>query len=160
MKLKVVLDCNVFLQAVTSLRGPARLCLDYLEAGDYGLYVSADILSEVKEVLARPVIRRQFKKLTDEKVDEFMALVLAKATLVYSVPTLFSFSRDPDDEPYLNLAIHIQADYLVTRDNDLLALQAEPDSQLNPFRLLGPNIQIVNPNEFTTILWNRAVADE
>jgi predicted nucleic acid-binding protein len=33
-------------------------------------------------------------------------------------------SRDPDDEAYLNLALAGQAQYLVTRDHDLLDLAA------------------------------------
>ena len=35
---------------------------------------------------------------------------------------MFTLARDPDDEPYLNLAIAVSADYLVTRDNDMLDL--------------------------------------
>lgn len=34
----------------------------------------------------------------------------------------FEYPRDPQDEPFLNLAIEVEADYLISRDPDLLDL--------------------------------------
>lgn len=53
------------------------------------------------------------------------------------------FPRDPNDEPILNLAIQVKADYLVERDRDLLDL-----GQSAYFRLLFPFIKIVDPLVF------------
>jgi len=50
------------------------------------------------------------------------------------------YARDPDDEPVLNLAIHVKADYLVARDKDLLDLDRDRD-----FRLIYPFLRIVTP---------------
>ena len=48
--------------------------------------------------------------------------------------------RDPNDQPFLILAYHATADYLVTRDPDLLALKDESE------------IPIVTPSELRAIL--------
>ena len=53
------------------------------------------------------------------------------------------YLRDPDDEPVLNLAIHVRADYLVVRDKDLLELATDRD-----FRLLYSFLKIVTPAAF------------
>ena len=55
------------------------------------------------------------------------------------VPVSFRY-RDPDDEPYLNLAIAVSADYLVTRDNDLLDLMQD-----SAFRVRFPSLTILDP---------------
>ena len=51
------------------------------------------------------------------------------------VPAIFTLIRDPDDEPYLNLAIAVSAEYLVTRDNDMLDLMKDPEFRTNIPRL-------------------------
>ncbi len=48
------------------------------------------------------------------------------------VGTSITLVRDPKDEPYLNLAAECQADYLVSRDRDLLeGAYAIPRTMLN-----------------------------
>jgi predicted nucleic acid-binding protein len=42
------------------------------------------------------------------------------AVRVDEVETSITLVRDPKDEPYLNLAAHVEADFLVSRDPDLL----------------------------------------
>jgi predicted nucleic acid-binding protein len=56
------------------------------------------------------------------------------------VPKAFSYERDPHDEPYLNLAIAVDAQYLVSRDKDLLDLMAD-----SAFRGQYPGLSIVDP---------------
>ena len=48
--------------------------------------------------------------------------------------------RDPNDQPFLILAYHAAADYLVTKDPDLLALKDESE------------ISIITPSELRVIL--------
>ena len=40
---------------------------------------------------------------------------------------MFSLARDPDDEPYLNLALTANVDFLVPWDKDLLDLMQDED---------------------------------
>src|SRR5262245_32761689 len=113
----------VFFQATARPTGPAaRLFLDFVEAGRLALYVSDAILDEVRDVLSRPRIRAKNPALTDEAVAEFCDRVRHVAQKIDPVPATFALARDPDDEPYLNLAIAAAADYLVTRDKDMLDL--------------------------------------
>jgi predicted nucleic acid-binding protein len=49
-------------------------------------------------------------------------------------------SRDPKDEPYLNLALATGANHLVTRDKDLLDLMHD-----ETFRAQHPGLQIIDP---------------
>jgi len=43
-----VFDCTVFVQAALSRKGPAYACLSLVEAEHVTLYVSSDILDEVR----------------------------------------------------------------------------------------------------------------
>jgi putative PIN family toxin of toxin-antitoxin system len=131
----------VFFQASARPTGPAaRLFIDFVEAGRLALYVSDAIIEEVQDVLGRPRIRAKNPAITDETVDEFCNRVRLVALTIDPVPTSFTLARDPDDEPYLNLAIAAAADYLVTRDNDMLDLM-----QNAAFRSQYPTLTILDP---------------
>lgn len=64
----------------------------------------------------------------------------------------FSYSRDPDDEPYLNLAIEVKADYLVSRDNDLLDLMDWNKEAGREFQKQFRLLKIVSPQEFLQVM--------
>jgi putative PIN family toxin of toxin-antitoxin system len=131
----------VFLQASTRQGGPAaRLFIDYVEGGHLILYVSDAILDEVRDVLGRPQIRAKNPALTDETVDEFLVRVAQVAQKIDNVPATFTLPRDPDDEPYLNLALATAAEYLVTRDKDMLDLMQD-----SAFRAQYPTLTILTP---------------
>jgi len=63
------------------------------------------------------------------------------------VPSVYSLPRDLDDEPYLNLALAADADYLVTWDKDLLDLMQD-----TTFRAQYPRLTILNPVALLQIL--------
>jgi predicted nucleic acid-binding protein len=54
-----------------------------------------------------------------------------------------SLSRDPTDEPYLDLAVVTGASFLVSRDKDLLALMDDVS-----FRDAHPGLSIIDPSAF------------
>ena len=70
----------------------------------------------------------------------FCERVQQVAQRIDPVPALFALPRDPDDEPYLNLAIAAGADYLVTRDNDMLDLMQDAT-----FLAQHPTLTILDP---------------
>ena len=105
------------------------------------LYVSPAILAEVQDVIGRPKIRAKFRQLTDDVVAEFVARIERIAVRVDEVGTDITLARDPKDEPYLNLAAHSQADYLVSRDRDLLEGAGTLKKKM-------PNLRIVDPVAF------------
>jgi uncharacterized protein len=145
---RAVFDCMVFLQASTRPTGPAaRLFIDYVERGRLSLYVSDVIVEEVRDVLGRPGIRAKNPAITDETVSGFCRRVWQVGQRINFVPTTFVLARDPDDEPYLNLAIAAGADYLVTRDNDMLDLMQDA-----AFRTQYPALTILDPVALLRIL--------
>ena len=111
----VVFDTMILYQATASLTGPAAELLRRLEAGQFILYVSDEILDEAHDVLSRPKLRSKNPRVTDETVRETFDLLDRLAQTVSDVLSLFSMPRDPDYEPYLNLAIATDADYLGER---------------------------------------------
>lgn len=144
---KVVFDCMIYFQATARPNGPAAACLMLLDAGLIELAVSEDILREVHHVLTRPKVQRKNPLLSEAVAANLIARLRRTATLVDPVPALFSYRRDPDDVPYLNLAIATGAALLVTRDNDLLDLMADSPDGI-AFRGLCPGIAILQPSEF------------
>jgi uncharacterized protein len=137
----VVLDCMVFLQAASRPGGPAaRLFIEYVETGRLTLLVSSAVLAEVRDVLGRPNIRAKNPAITDVTVDDFFRRIEQFAQNIDDVPASYALPRDPDDEPYVNLALAANAIYLVTWDKDMLDLM--PDEN---FRQHYPQLVILNP---------------
>jgi uncharacterized protein len=147
-----VFDCGVFLQGLLSGSGPAVRCLELIEENRIRLVVSEEILLEIKDVLSRPRLRERNPNLTDKKVENLIELILAKAEFVENVPKRFAFSRDPNDEPYLNLAIETESAFIVSRDKDLLDLMTNYTDEAKDFRRRCRKIKIVNPVEFLQII--------
>ncbi len=143
MSNRAVFDCVIFLQAAISEASPAFACFRLVEEGRVVLCLSPDFLTEVREVLARPRLRAKFRRLTLERIDAFLANIQAKAVMADEVPRVISHPRDPDDEPYLNLALPASASFLVSRDNDLLDLGKDAD-----FARDHPGITILDPVSF------------
>lgn len=148
----VVFDCMTYLQATTSPTGRAAACLRLFENGRLQLLVTHGILDEVRDVLSRPRIRQRNPALTDEIVNAFLARVAELAPPTSNVPAVFSYARDPKDEPYLNLAIATSANYIVSWDNDLRDLMRADNADGQALRALAPALQIVTPPEFLATL--------
>lgn len=64
------------------------------------------------------------------------------------MPHAFDYPRDPDDEPYIDLAAAVKADFPVTRDKDLLSLMNDHLAEAKQFRQQFPQIRIVDPVSF------------
>lgn len=141
----VVFDCNVFLQAVARENGAAAQALRLVEQNAITLHVSRAILREVRRVLAYPEVREKNSHVTDDAVDAFLARVSFRGVFHREVPHVFDYPRDHDDEPYLDLAIAVGADYLVTRDKDLRSLATDHSIEAKQFRQRCPSLRIVNP---------------
>lgn len=75
-------------------------------------------------------------------------LLLLKGKLFRNVPKRFELPRDPGDEPYVNLAIEAGAQFLVTRDRDLLDLMEWDKEEGRYFRSRFPQLKILDPVSF------------
>jgi len=137
---KAVFDAMVFLQAAANPSGPSGACFAHVRSGTLMLITSAETVSELRGLLARPKIRTKFPHLTDDVAEALVTEVERVSTCVDTVPRVFEHPRDPKDEPYINLAIVTDANYLTSRDKDLLDLMNDPD-----FTTRFPGIRVLDP---------------
>lgn len=148
MSTSAVFDCMIFLQGAARSGSPARQCLDLVDGQKITLFVSPAILAEVDDVLNRPTVIRRLPTLGGDAAKQLLRAVHAKAQTVAVVPPVFQYPRDPKDEPYLNLAIAAKAQFLVTRDSDLLDLMRQDTADGRNFVAAFPNLKIVTPEGF------------
>ena len=110
-----MLDTNIIVAA--ALGGETRETIMLWKRGFLQLIVSDSIVREYLEVLARFVV--------DANRLEHWTRWLGHPTKVTRVqpPTPMQVSRDPTDNQFLEAAVTGRAEYLVTRDKDLLVLK-------------------------------------
>jgi uncharacterized protein len=138
----VVFDCTVFAQALINPKGPAGACLALGQKGHLRIFLSAHILRELRELPAKIPARLG---VTSERV-EMLIVDLAKYTQpVEDVPNLSSYKRDPDDAPYVNLALATGANLVVSRDRDLLDLMEPTNDDGVLLRARYPTFQVLTP---------------
>ncbi len=117
--LRVVFDTVVFVRSLINPHGRwGRLIFDRTER--YRLYLSPPIIQEILEVLDRPAIKRKYRTITGGEMTRILDII-AQADVVEpgEIPPI---SRDPDDDKFLAAARLARAAYLVSEDDDLLAL--------------------------------------
>jgi putative PIN family toxin of toxin-antitoxin system len=121
--LRVVLDTNVLL---SGLAYPASLPGRILAAWRHGaieVLLSWHILEELRRVLPRLSHRHG---LADAEIADLVDALAIQAEIIEPLPTADSDLRDATDQPVLGsllaALVTSRADYLVTRDKDLLAL--------------------------------------
>jgi putative PIN family toxin of toxin-antitoxin system len=120
---KAVLDSTILVSIFLTPEagGVAAELFHLADAGRFELFYSADIIRETSSVLLREErLRRRFRY-SDVDVSGFCETLAAMGTLVEQIPVI-RVVRDPDDDMILACAIAASADYLITRDKDLLIL--------------------------------------
>jgi uncharacterized protein len=131
--IRVVFDTNIYISGIL-FKGNPRKLLDMAIKGKIRLYVSPEIIDELKDVLARKKFGFAHYSI-QSIINEIEAIsALLSPAQKYSV-----ISRDLDDNIIIDCAVEANADYIVTGDNDLLSLK------------LFQKIKIVNPAEFIEI---------
>jgi len=126
--LKIVLDTNVLVSGLLSpFSSPADILRLFL-SNQLQLCVDARILTEYREVLHLP--KFQFDK---GRVEILMDYIHKIAVLVNSIP-LSNTMSDPDDVPFLEVAVSGGAEYLVT-------------GNIRHFPAKYGNVQIITPAE-------------
>jgi uncharacterized protein len=145
--LRVVFDCMIYLQATISEYGAAAELLRLIDKNELSLFVSGEILDEVRDVLSRSKIRERNPNLTDQRVDALISRISEKATLINDISFHFNYARDPKDEKYINLAVEVEAHYIVSRDKDLLDLMSGYNDECKDFRRRFRPLKIVEPVE-------------
>ena len=145
----VVFDCVVFIQPLISERGPAAACIEQVKRGVVSLFISPYVMSEVRDVAARPTLFKKYRHLTPEFVDVFARDVERYAVSIETPPSAFALTRDPKDEPYINLAVAAGASYLVTWNaKHLTYLMKQDTPEGRDFCQRFPGLEIIPPPEF------------
>jgi uncharacterized protein len=126
---RVVLDPNVLVSAVISPLGPSAQIVSAWSEGRFELILSATLLAELGEVLARPKFRRW---ISHDAADEFVRGIQESALTIDDPPAQSALSPDPDDDYLIALARFAEADYLVSGDGHLTGLAAAEPPVLTP----------------------------
>jgi len=139
---RVVFDCNVFVQSLINVNGPAARCVKHAKEGRVQLYASPYTLAEVREIH-----RKTPKKygITADQTEELARVILSIATLVTDVPEVYRHPYDPDDSHYINLACKVDARLIISRDRHLLMLADTSRKEGRDFRARFPKLRILDP---------------
>jgi len=114
---RIVIDTNLFISFLIS---DSFSKLDkHLQNGNIRIILSIELLSEFLEVVSRPKFKKYF---SDKAVTMLLDGIQDYADLI-TVTSNFDLCRDKKDNFLLNLCADGKADYLITGDEDLLAIK-------------------------------------
>ncbi|MGH2607526.1 MAG: putative toxin-antitoxin system toxin component, PIN family [Tepidiformaceae bacterium] len=118
------MDANCLVSGTASPNGAAGRVLRNVASGRLRLVLSEDILADYRAPMERLSVLRLFlqRNLDIDTIERAIRVLAAEAVLVTPVGEPPD-CRDPDDRAYLHCALAGDADFLVTRDNDLLVLE-------------------------------------
>lgn len=117
---RLVLDTNIVISATLWGGRPAEV-LAIAGEGEARLYTSRVLLDELKATLERPKLAKAIEA-TGLDIAGILEDYRRLATLTRPAPLEKAWSRDPDDDHVIACALAARADFLVTGDDDLLAL--------------------------------------
>ncbi|MCX5806492.1 MAG: putative toxin-antitoxin system toxin component, PIN family [Proteobacteria bacterium] len=106
--MKIVLDTNVLVSGLLSPFGPGGNIVRMLFSGNLTLCIDARILSEYHDVLRRPKFHFE-----EDKVIAVIDYIEHNGQNVAASPLSASLP-DPDDEPFLEVALKGRAECLIT----------------------------------------------
>ena len=138
--MNIVLDTNVLVAGLLSPFGPCGEIVRMVSSAELVLSFDARILTEYREVLARPKFR-----FDNDKVDPLLDYMEYRGRTVASSPLLQSLP-DPDDEPFLEVALAAQATCIITGNH----VHFPPDLCLG--------VKVFSPGDFLTFYKTQQMA--
>ena len=122
--LRVVLDTNVLLSGIAYPASVPGKIIAAWRHGSVDVLLSPYIVEELRRVLPRLAHRHG---LTAAEIDDLVDVISIQAEIIAPLPDTEPDLRDLDDQPVLGALLAALAtsgaDYLITGDNDLLALR-------------------------------------
>ncbi len=115
--MRLVVDTNIMISAL-GWRGQEYTLMNMIFEGEADLYFSPEILSEFQKVAKRP--RFGF---TGDDIEEYIVALLEIGTLVVPENRVEIIKVDLSDNMFLECALEVNADYLVSGDEHLLKLK-------------------------------------
>jgi putative PIN family toxin of toxin-antitoxin system len=134
----VVVDTSVLIRYLIKPGAPVRELIELRWLGDEVQMVTApELIREMEEVLARDYIQALIQP---EEGQVLLDAIYRKAEMLPPLGTPPAFTRDPKDDKFVACALAGHAGYVITWDEDILALRAVED------------VRMVTPGEFLTVL--------
>ncbi len=140
--IKVVLDTNVVVSAYLVPGGKPAQILSLAKAGEISIFLSPQIIEEIRETLLRPKLTK-IHKATPKEIGQFIIAFEKVTTITQGAKKVYAINSDPDDNKILACALEGQADYIVSGDHHL--------TDLKSFQ----GIPIVNPDVFLQTIQGR-----
>jgi putative PIN family toxin of toxin-antitoxin system len=114
---RVVADTNVFVSSFFG--GNPRKIVDLWKTGEITLCLSKPIIDEYIEVLRRLGLQNE------KELDELLNLFAHGFNVVFTAktPVLHVVEKDPDDNKFIECAVALKADFVITGDKALIEIQ-------------------------------------
>ncbi len=138
-----VFDTNILLQSILKEGGPSDACVKMAFTSQVKLVTSHSVVKELETVINRPNLLSKYANLRTDRPQHLIGKIYAEALFLEPSKRHFRLERDRNDEIFLNLAIESRADFLVSRDRDLLDLRDDSE-----FSYQFPKLRIVTPVGF------------
>jgi len=128
--MKAVIDTNVFVSSFYG--GNPRKIIDLWKKGDISLCLSKEILDEYIEVLQRIGLK------DENEIEELLSLFAKGVNILFTTktPHIRVVKDDPDDDKFIECAVALKAEVIITGDKALRAMG----------EYMG--IKILSPQEF------------
>jgi uncharacterized protein len=125
--IKIILDTNVLISALIFSGQPSIVLKKCFEDYNIQLYSSKAIYEEIKDKIENGRVDKIAHKvkvfLTKENKTEFLDILKSQCHF-YTPKKQFKTCRDPKDDMFLDLAIEVGADFIITGDKDLLEISS------------------------------------
>jgi putative PIN family toxin of toxin-antitoxin system len=114
--MRVVVDTNVFVSSFLNPEGTPRKIIDLWKTGEVILCLSPGIIEEYVLVLGRLGLEGE------PEMDELLELFKKKANILFTAPAgvLKVVEADPDDDKFIECALHAKAGFVISGDKHLL----------------------------------------
>jgi putative PIN family toxin of toxin-antitoxin system len=113
--IRPVPDTNIWLASIR-WRGLSYQIRSLREAGEIQLLTSLSILSELTRVL------REYFNFSDEIAYEWYQRIAFYSEVISPKRFINAVPNDADDNKFVEYAVEGEADYIISRDNDLLQI--------------------------------------
>ncbi len=115
--IKTVLDTNIFVSSFFG--GNPRKIIDLWANGKLKLCLSRFIVDEYVEVLERLGLQNE------QELKDLLNLLGKSENIIFTskVPTVNIVDQDPDDNKFIECALALNAQYIISGDNHLISLQ-------------------------------------
>ena len=123
--IKVVLDTNIFVSGILNSKGAPGQVLKAWHENKFVLTTSKPIIKEIKQVLNSAKIQEFLikHKVVKEDLNDFFSTLSFNALVVKPSFRLDIIKEDPADNKFLECALMVKAEYIVSGDKHLLKLK-------------------------------------